>query len=121
MKNNDQHTGIVIWTARIMGIAFAAFISIFAMDVFSEGYGFWETLPALFIHLVPTFLVILVLILAWKWEWIGGIIFSVLGIIYIISGWGKIDWTAFALISGPLFLIGILFFIGWYQKKHQRA
>jgi hypothetical protein len=119
MKINNQHAGMVSWAARIICIAFAIFISIFSLDVFSEGYGFWKTIFALLLHLIPTFLIFLVLILSWRWEWIGGIIFSILGIVYIIAGRGKTDWSAIVFISGPLFILGILFFIGWYQKKHQ--
>jgi|ERR1019366_5417000 hypothetical protein len=119
MKNNNQNVGIIGWTARIISIAFAVFISIFAMDVFSEGYGFWNTALALFMHLIPTFLIILILILSWKREWIGGSVYTILGILYIVFAWGKFDWSAYALISGPIFILGILFFISWYQKKHR--
>ena len=110
---------MLAWMARILSILFALFISIFAMDVFSEGFGFWKTMLALFIHLLPALLVIIILLLSWRWEWIGGVIYSILGIAYIVYGWGKFDWTAFIFISGPLFLLGILFLIAWYQKKQQ--
>ncbi len=121
MKNNNQNVGIIRWTARIMGIAFAAFISIFAMDVFSEGYSFWRTIAALFMHLIPTFLIILVLIFSWRKEWIGGLAFLFLGTFYVFTNWGKIEWSGFAIVALPLFTLAILFFIGWYQRKHQRV
>ncbi len=60
MKNK-----ILYWTPRVLGILFAVFISIFALDVFGE-YGFPEVLVALFMHLIPTFLVVGVLLIAWK-------------------------------------------------------
>jgi len=41
------------WAPRIIAILFIVFISLFALDVFIEGYGFWETIVALFMHLVP--------------------------------------------------------------------
>ncbi|MEI8059615.1 MAG: hypothetical protein WCG67_05610, partial [Ferruginibacter sp.] len=69
MKNNTP--AIIRWTARIMSIAFAAFISIFALDVFNESSNFWDTALGLLIHLIPTFLIILVLIISWRKEWIG--------------------------------------------------
>jgi len=31
---------------------------LFALDVLSEGYGFWKTLLALLIHLVPVYIVL---------------------------------------------------------------
>lgn len=117
MKTNATHVGLVGWIARIITMLFAAFISIFAMDVFGEGYGFPKVLLALFMHLIPTFLIIIVLIFSWNREWIGGIVFSALGVFYIIWGWGRFHWIAYALIAGPLFLVSILFFIGWNQRK----
>ncbi|MFM6926295.1 MAG: hypothetical protein ACKOU7_12390 [Ferruginibacter sp.] len=117
MKNIHPHTGKIGWIARIISIAFAIFISIFAMDVFSEGYGVGNTLLALLIHLVPTGIIILVLALSWHHEWVGAIIFTILAIAYLIAGWGKSHWSAIVLISGPLFILGILFFISWREKN----
>ena len=110
-------TGINL-AARIISIAFALFISIFSLDVFSENYGFPKIVLALLIHLIPTFLVFLVLLLSWRREWIGGLVYIGLGILYIISGKGSMNWTANLLIDGPLFILGILFFIAWYQKRN---
>ena len=112
-----------LWSPRILSILFAGFISLFAMDVFSGHHGFMQTITALIMHLIPTLLIIVVLILSWKWEWIGGIAYIGIGIYYIIMvGFGRISWIM--LISGPLFLIGILFLISWFnhdvlRKKKQ--
>jgi len=119
MKRNDQNNSIILWTARIMSILFAFFISVFAIDVFSEGHGFWKTILGLIMHLIPTFIIILFIIISWQNELIGGILFTILGIVYIVFTWGKSDWRTYALIPLPLIVLGILFFIAWYQKKHQ--
>ena len=37
----------LFWTPRVAGILFVLFLSIFALDVFGETRGFWETLLAL--------------------------------------------------------------------------
>jgi hypothetical protein len=57
---------------RILAILFAAFLSVFALDVFGEGYWFWGTIRALFMHLIPTMIVLAALIIAWRWEGVGG-------------------------------------------------
>jgi uncharacterized membrane protein len=49
---------LLFWTPRAICIAFAIFLSLFALDVLSEGYGFWKTLLALLIHLVPVYIVL---------------------------------------------------------------
>ncbi len=101
------------WLPRILGIAMILFISLFATDVFSEGYGFWEMMLALFMHLIPTFILIAILIFSWKMPHIGGWAYIILGLAYIIMANNQ-HWLAWLLISGPLFLIGILFVL---QKK----
>jgi hypothetical protein len=70
---------LVFWTPRILCTLFAAFISVFALDVFGEGYGFWETVVALLMHLIPTGVILIVLAIAWRWEWVGGALFTALG------------------------------------------
>jgi hypothetical protein len=111
----------VYWAPRILGLLFAAFIGLFALDVFGEGYGFWETIAALFIHLVPTWILLVILALAWRWEWIGAVAFAALGVAYIVMAWGKFEWLTYLLISGPLFLMGALFLVNWLLRKQLRA
>ena len=66
----------LFWTPRALSIAFIAFLSVFALDVFDEHLGFWQTALALAMHLIPVFVLIAVLVLAWRWEWIGAALFA---------------------------------------------
>jgi len=70
---------LLFWSPRILCLLFAAFISIFAADAFGEGYGFWKTILALLIHLIPTGIILVILAISWRWEWVGGILFIALG------------------------------------------
>jgi hypothetical protein len=108
---NESVKRVVFWLPRILCLLFAAFISLFALDVFGEGYGFWGTIVALLMHLVPTGLILIALVIAWRWEWIGAILFAALGVLYLVMAWGEFDWIAFLLIAGPCFLIGALFLV----------
>jgi hypothetical protein len=108
---------VLYWSPRILGILIAIFVSIFALDVFGEGYSFWETIAALAMHLIPTLVILVVLGIAWRWEWIGGFLFVALGVLYITLFWEPSNLPAYLLISGPLFLDGILFLLaGCYQS-----
>jgi hypothetical protein len=118
---NKSVKRVVFWLPRILCVLFALFISLFALDVFGEGYGFWETIVAFLIHLVPTALVLITLAIAWRWEWIGAILFVALGVWYIIMAWGKFELTTYLLISGPLFLIGALFLVNWLYRAELRS
>ena len=109
---------MLYWSPRILGILVAIFVSLFALDVFGEGYNFWETIVALAMHLIPTAVILIILAIAWRWERIGGFLFIVLGVLYIALFWDPSRWPAYLMISGPLFLVGVLFFLsGCYREK----
>jgi hypothetical protein len=107
---------ILFLTPRVLGILFILFLGLFSLDVFEEGYGFWGTILAFLIHNIPAFVLLIVLILSWRWEWMGGVIFIGMGAFYIIYMWGKFPFVAYLTISGPAFLIGLLFWINWFVK-----
>ena len=110
---------ILFWTPRILCILFAVFVSLFALDVFGEGYGFWEAILGFLIHLIPTGIILVALAISWRWEWLGGVLFIALGTAYLATTWNKFRWSAYLAISGPLFLIGVLFLINWWYRAHR--
>ncbi len=114
--------GVLFWAPRILTILFALFLSIFAFDVFAETKGFLETLTALVLHLVPTFLVVVLLVFAWRWELIGVIAFAGLAVAYVVVIWGRgFPWVTYVMISGVLLLISVLFFLSWRQRLGART
>ncbi len=118
---NSSMKRVLFWSPRILCILFAAFLSLFALDVFGEGIGFWEAIPALLIHLVPVYFVVIVLIVAWRWEWVGAVLFTLLAALYVIQAWGRFDWSAYVVISGPLILLGVLFLLNWIDRADLRT
>ena len=120
MKKSTKR--LLYWSPRVLGILFAVFLSLFALDVFVEGQGVWQTILALLIHLIPVYLVVIVLLIAWRWEWVGAILFSALAILYVIMVWGKFHWSVYLAISGPLFLVAVLFLLNWILRTelHKR-
>ncbi|MHC1769401.1 MAG: hypothetical protein AB9869_34810 [Verrucomicrobiia bacterium] len=111
---------LLFWIPRILCLVFAAFISIFALDVFGEGLGFWRTSLALLMHLIPTFLILIVLAVSWRWEWVGAILFTALALLYLFTSWGQLHWSAYVVISGPLCLLGVLFLLNWVWRAELR-
>jgi DNA-binding CsgD family transcriptional regulator len=115
IKMNINAKRVLFWTPRVLCILFAAFLSMFALDVFSEAYSFGETIIALLIHLIPTLIVVIVLAITWRRDWVGTILFTVLAFFYVV--WSKrFDWAL--VISGPLLLIGILFLLNWIYSNN---
>lgn len=112
---------LLFWTPRILCILFAVFVSLFALDVFNEDYSFWETILALLIHLIPTYIILIVLAVSWRWEWVGAILFSAFGLLYMLMSWGQFNLSVYLIISGPLFLMGILFLLNWLYRQEFQA
>jgi hypothetical protein len=117
----------LFWTPRILSIAFIVFLSLFALDVFDEHLGFWQTALALVMHLIPVFVLIAVLILAWRWEWVGAALYAAAGLLYVwmvvamsrpLSPLMKLGWIM--TISGPAFVIAALFWANWLKRDELR-
>ena len=71
---------IIYWIPRVLCILAILFISMFALDSFDPRLTIWQQIGGFLIHLVPSYILVAVLIVAWKWELIGGIIFILVGI-----------------------------------------
>ncbi len=71
---------IVHWLPRIFCILAILFISLFALDSFDPKLTFWQQIQGFFMHLIPSFILIIILIYAWKKELIGGILFTIIGL-----------------------------------------
>ncbi len=111
----------LFWTPRILAILFILFLAMFSLDIFEGNYGFWGTILGLFMHNIPALILLIVLIISWKHEIVGGIAFILAGLLYIASLLMKgfeIYMLLWVLqIAGPAFLVGILFLVGWKQKR----
>jgi hypothetical protein len=119
----------IYWIPRVLGILFVLFLTVFSWDVFDGNYGFWGTILALFIHNIPALILLIILIISWKREIVGGVAFIIAGLLYIALQlmrilveppfqWDMLFWSL--PIAAPAFLVGILFWIGWRQKKATR-
>lgn len=108
---------------QILGIMFVCFLMLFSLDVFEEGKSIWYVMIGLFMHNIPALILLFFLFLSKKHELITSLAFIFAGFVYIgllftsaSFEWYMLSWSF--LISGPAFLIGILFARSWYQKQH---
>jgi len=114
----------IFWTPRILIILFALFLAIFSLDIFEGNYGFWGTIGGLFIHNLPSLILLISLIISWKRDLIGAIIFMSLGVLCIIGVIVALSMSSRGL-TNPIWIIGsvvtlfigFLFLAGWKQKK----
>jgi cytochrome b561 len=102
----------------------------FALDSFSPERTFWQNLGAFLMHLIPTFVLIALLIAAWKWELVGGIAFAVIGLAlspFIYSRNFHMNHSAgkslgvLLIVTVPFIIVGILFIVSYFLKKKQNS
>ncbi len=115
------------WLPRLLCIAAILFISMFALDSFEKGLNIGQQLAQFFMHLIPSFILTAFLIVAWKWELIGGIIFTVVGLVmspfvfqlnHNRNGFSIAQsLNVVLIITVPFIAVGILFLVSYYRKK----
>ena len=114
------------WLPRIICILAILFVSVFALDAFSPELTIWQQIGSFLMHLIPSFILLAFLIVAWKWEYIGGIIFAIIGLILspfvFVMNYTRNDsiWMSLGIILSitiPFINVGILFIVSHFLKK----
>jgi len=102
----------LFWIPRVLAIIFIGFLSLFALDVFSGEATLFQKLLGFLMHLIPSFILIIVLMISWRKPIIGGIMFMVLGGAFSVHF--RIypsELLTFLIIPFSLIAIGILFVV----------
>ena len=117
---------ILHWSPRILCIMAILFVSMFALDAFAPGLTIMQQISGFLIHLIPSFVLLACLIVAWKWELIGGIILALIGIgfspfVYQLN-YHRIHNVGASLvillmITFPFIVVGVLFIMSSIMKK----
>ena len=128
------------WLPRVLAALFIAFISMFALDVFQEGGSPAHIATALLVHLLPSIVLLIALVLAWRWEWIGALVFGVAGALMLYFTWGRLLLPLLSghlppvlhsslaargfnslILAGPTLLVALLFLVGWFKRSDLRS
>lgn len=110
---------IVLWAPRIVGLGLALFLSLFALDAFSDPRGVLATIIALLMGLIPALITLAAVAIGWRHQRIAAIIFLVGAVFYAVNALEHPDWIV--IITGPLVLEAALFYLSWRQSKHRQA
>jgi hypothetical protein len=98
----------------------------FALDAFNPEKTIWQQIGDFLMHLIPSFVLIIFLIIAWKREFIGGIIFTLIGLglspfIFMHNyNMNQSVWMSLMIIliiTMPFVIVGILFIVSHRMKK----
>ena len=123
MKANIK---VIHWLPRIICMLAILFISMFALDAFNPEKTIWLQIGNFLMHLIPSFVLIILLIIAWKRDFIGGIIFTLIGLgfspfIFMHNYYmNQSVWMSIMIsiiVTMPFFIIGILFIVSHRIKK----
>lgn len=127
-KKKERKVGKwLYWSPRVLTILFILFISLFSLDVFdpANNYTLMQMLLAFLMHNIPTFIMIIFLVFAWKYEIVGSIGFVLFGLMYIGFvlmnmfrygfEWYYLAWTF--QIALPAFIIAYLWYLNWKRKR----
>jgi hypothetical protein len=99
------------------GIFYALALLIFAGDVFNKDQSTTQTILDLLLHFIPTAIVLFLVVIAHQRPLVGSIIFAINGLVYIITGWANLHWTAHVIIAGPLLVLSILYIMSYKSIK----
>ncbi|MEI7490661.1 MAG: hypothetical protein WCK92_04620 [Bacteroidota bacterium] len=117
---------LLFWAPRVLAIAAILFVSVFSLDAFQAGLPLKTQILDWLMHMIPSFVLIILLVIAWKWENIGGIIFLSLGLAFSpYVFWGNYTmnhsvWMSFFIIltiTFPFILVGALFLLSHHTRK----
>ena len=110
---------VIKWAPRILSIIFIAFISLFALDMFSTEYKWWEMIIGFLMHMIPNLILIFFLVVAWKKPLFGGLTYLLISLAFFIMFDGYEQITTFLFICLPVLIIGILFILDYELQKRE--
>jgi hypothetical protein len=118
-KINLKLSRFLYYTPRIAGILMIIFVSLFALDVFTEGGKFWEQLLGFVIHASPSILLGILMFFAWRKPEIGFVVFGLAAVFFLrfVLFGSQFGAGNFIIFVAPLGLISALFWINWKWKE----
>ena len=109
---------IIHWTPRIAAILIILFTSLFSLDVFGERGTPLQVLGGFLMHNIPSIVMLVVLILAWKRPVVGFAAFLLVAVAFCIFFVRDIyALSNLLLFILPLLLIASLFYADWQWVK----
>jgi len=127
----EKSINVFHWLPRIICILAILFVSMFALDAFDPELTLWKQIVDFLIHLIPSYIMIALLVIAWKWEYVGGIIFTVIGFVFCVSvfllNYNRNHFSiaqsiiSTLIVAVPFVLVGILFMMSHNKKKQKNA
>jgi lysylphosphatidylglycerol synthetase-like protein (DUF2156 family) len=126
MKKNIH---LIRLAPRVITLAASLFLSVFSLDELGGGRPIFDQISGFLIHSIPSFVLLTVLAIAWKWAKTGGLILTFLGVIFtpliFVMNYRHnhsvlISLSIIGLITLPIVLAGVLFMVSDSESKQKK-
>ena len=108
---------ILGWSARTIIFLVIVIMAMFSLDVFEMNKTLGEKLFGLLIHNIPVLILVIILIIAWEKELIGGVLFIVASLIFMFKFNTFTSNNGTLVIFVPILVAGILFMAIFFIKS----
>lgn len=109
------------WTPRLLALVCTLVAGLLVADARRVSTGFWGIALTLVLQLLPVWLILIALVIAWRWEKVGGAVFLALGALGLLQSWGQLPGSVYMVLGGPLLVVSGLFLAdAWYQARGLR-
>ena len=115
--------------AKILALLAIGFVSLFAMDAFGHDKPFWIQIRDFLMHMIPSFILLIIFLVALKRELVGGILFMAVAVLnapwifkhnYAMNGSVSASLFTVCILLLPFFITGLLFLIYHFKFKAQQ-
>jgi hypothetical protein len=115
-----QARQILYWSPRVLSLAVVWLAAKNFADWISPDKGFGDNVLSVLVHLIPAALVLGVVALSWRREWIAGTFFVLLGLLraakdVVVGSTSHLWLAAFGVF------LGLLFVLSWKYRAELRG
>jgi len=102
---------LLYWTPRVLTILAMLFLMVFSLDVFGGNEPLYRQIEGFFIHNIPVWILTGVLIIAWKREMAGGLVFIIASVAGGTFFFMHTHMIGSLIVMAPFIVVGLLFIL----------
>lgn len=108
---------LIRYLPRLIAIVAILFISMFALDAFKPDKPWLDASVEFAIHLIPSVVLLIALLIAWRHERLGGTLFILAGLapFFLLSG----ALLSHLIVGGPFFIAGLMFWVSYFWHNRE--
>jgi len=107
---------ILYYLPRVLSILIVSFFAVFILEGFGPDFGWQDSV----MHGILALVVLMITFIAWKWPKIGGWIFIILGMRFLLGIFTR-DWWSGLIVGGVPLITGILFLIQGFKNINNKT